>query len=223
MCGRFTLTVPDLDLLAELLGVPADPALAERYRPRYNVAPSDAHLIVAGEKGGRRLVSATWGLGAQLRINARSETARERPTFQRAFARGRCVVPADGFFEWSGPEKARRPLWYRRVDGGLLLMAGLFEPGPAGLRFTILTTPANQLVAQVHDRMPALLAPAQIDAWLHARSAAEAQKLLRPAPEDMLQVTAVSRRLNAVANDDPACLEPDPEPPRRPAKQLRLL
>src|SRR5262249_62205998 len=149
MCGRFTLTVPDLDLLAELLGVPADPALAERYRPRYNVAPSDAHLIVAGEKGGRRLVSATWGLGAQLRINARSETARERPTFQRAFARGRCVVPADGFFEWSGPEKARRPLWYRRVDGGLLLMAGLFEPGPAGPRLPTPAPPPNPALRPV--------------------------------------------------------------------------
>src|SRR5439155_9106312 len=111
--------------LAELLGVEADPALAEQYRPRYNVAPSDAHLIVAG----RQLLGARWGLGDQPQINARSETAAELPTFRQAFAHGRCVVPADGFFEWD-PE--RRPLWYRRRDGQLLLMAGLYERTAAG-------------------------------------------------------------------------------------------
>src|SRR5437763_6779235 len=96
MCGRFTLTVPDLDLLAELLGVEADPALAEQYRPRYNVAPSDAHLIVAG----RQLLGARWGLGGQPQINARSETAAELPTLRPAFAPGPARVRAHRVFEW---------------------------------------------------------------------------------------------------------------------------
>src|SRR5215475_7066071 len=124
MCGRFTLTVPDLDLLARLLGLEADPALAKDYRPRYNVAPSDTHLIVA-ENRGRRLLPARWGLGEKPQINARAETAAELPTFRHALASGRCVVPADGFFEWTGPESDRRPLWYRRKNGQLLLMAGI--------------------------------------------------------------------------------------------------
>jgi len=220
MCGRFTLTVPDLDLLARLLGVEFDPPLARDYRPRYNIAPSDAHLIVADQNRGRRLVAARWGLGEKPQINARAETAGELPTFRHALANGRCIVPADGFFEWTGVEGDRRPLWYRRKDGQLLLMAGLFEPAAGGARFAILTTPANRLIAEVHDRMPALLSPAEVDGWLRARNAAAARALLRPAADDLLYGTPVSRRVNQVGNDDPACLVEDTGPP--PPRQLKL-
>src|SRR5262249_11168026 len=154
-------------------------------------------------------------------INARAETAAELPTFRHALANGRCVVPADGFFEWTGPESDRRPLWYRRKDGQLLLMAGLFERTAAGPRLPTLTTAANPLLEDVHDRMPALLAPAEVDPWLRARDGASAARaFLRPVADDALYATAVSTRVNSVSNDDPACVAEHTGPP--PVRQLKL-
>ena len=220
MCGRFTLTVATFDELAALLGVSiegsANVDAAAVFRPRYNVAPTDTHIILC-EEGRRQLAPAVWGLGTEKpQINARSETADSRPTFRTAFARTRCVVPTDGFYEWTTD---RQPIWYHRKDGGLLLMAGLYERDRKGLRFTILTTAANDLVAPVHDRMPAILAPEQLDAWLGRTPPSKLRALLKPAPADLLIGTEVSPRVNSVANDDPACLEP---PPTKSPKQLRL-
>ena len=215
MCGRFTLTVATFDELCALLGVPPDVDAAAVFRPRYNVAPTDTHIILC-EDGRRHLAPAVWGLGEKPQINARSETADSRPTFRTAFARTRCVVPTDGFFEWTAD---RQPLWFHRKDGGLLLMAGLYERDRDQLRFTILTTAANDLVAPVHDRMPAILAPEQLDAWLGRTAPSKLRALLKPAPTDWLIATEVSPRVNSVANDDPACLEP---PSPKTPKQLRL-
>ena len=215
MCGRFTLTVATFDELCALLGVPPDVDAAAVFRPRYNVAPTDTHIILC-EDGRRHLAPAVWGLGEKPQINARSETADSRPTFRTAFARTRCVVPTDGFFEWTAD---RQPLWFHRKDGGLLLMAGLYERDRDQLRFTILTTAANDLVAPVHDRMPASLAPEQLDAWLGRTPPGKLRALLKPAPTEWLIATEVSPRVNSVANDDPACLEP---PSPKTPKQLRL-
>jgi putative SOS response-associated peptidase YedK len=233
MCGRFTLTLPDYGTLARTLGVEVDPELAALYRPRYNVAPTDVHVVLRAKGGRREVVLARWGLvsswapdrsGAAKQINARSETAAQKPAFRDAFERRRCVVPADGFFEWAGPKGKRRPIWYHPAEGGLLRLAGLYESwrdpatGERERTFTILTTDANALVAPVHDRMPAVLLPADVDAWLggppgtEAEGAEAARSLLRPAPPELLVATPVSPRVNAVGNDDPGCLAPEAPP-----------
>ena len=230
MCGRFTLTIPDHESLALALGVAPDPSSAELYRPRYNVAPTDAHWILRVKEGRRELLPAKWGLvnswakdasGAARQINARIETARSRPAFRGAFERRRCVVPADGFFEWAGEKKARRPIWYHPRDG-LMLLAGLYESwrdprsGTWQRTFSIVTTPANDLVAPVHDRMPAILTSEDVEAWLEpveegdTEALVALQRRLRPAPPDALVATAVSPRVNSVKNDDPECLTPEP-------------
>ncbi len=229
MCGRFTLTRKDFRELATELAAAFDDADARLYRPRYNIAPTDQHWIVRERQEQRQLLPAKWGLvnswardakGAARQINARSESALTRPAFHEAFERRRCAVPADGFFEWVGAKEARRPMWFHAPDSGLMLFAGLYESWrdpktEARMRtFTILTTNANKTVEPVHDRMPVILPQERIDDWLHrpvrtAEAYAEGLRaLLVPAAEGVLIATEVSRRVNAVANDDEACLAP---------------
>ncbi len=233
MCGRMTLTRPDwdqlLDELSEALAhagvgrISADEGAAALYRPRYNVAPAQIHPVLRTVGGHARLGFALWGLLARRRgkppaINARAETAPFKPAFQEAFVSRRCVVPVDGFFEWKAGPAGRQPLWFHRPDGKLLLLAGLFDEElttakqPARTRFAVLTTAPNRLLATVHDRMPALLSASDAASWL----VQPAQKLLRPAPDDLLLATPVSLRVNSVRNDDPECLAP----PR--GSQMRL-
>ncbi len=205
---------------------PEDAAL---YRPRYNIAPTDAHWIVREKRERRELLPAKWGLvnswakdakGAARQINARSESALKRPAFRDAFVERRCVVPADGFFEWMGAKESRRPIWFHAPDGGLLLFAGLYESwlNPETTEwmrsFTILTTEANDVVAPVHDRMPVIVPREQIEEWIFVPAegreahAEGLRRLLVPAAGGVLVATEVSRRVNSVANDDAGCLEP---------------
>jgi putative SOS response-associated peptidase YedK len=154
-------------------------------------------------------------LSGRLVINARAETAAKR--FAASYARGRCVVPADGFYEWTGEGRHRRPLWFHAPDRSPLLMAGLLfearEGDPVALpSFTVLTAAARPPVAEIHDRMPLLLTPSAARRWLAERPEA------MPEGGVALVSTAVSSRVNAVVNDDPACLSP-PEPEKG---QLRL-
>jgi putative SOS response-associated peptidase YedK len=205
------------DVLSELAALLAgagplavDEGAAALYRPRYNVAPSQPHPIVRAQAKRRTVGFSTWGLLARGRgkppaINVRAETAPFKSAFQEAFVSRRCVVPADGFFEWQSGPTGRRPLWFHRPDGRLLLLAGLYdEEGPGGARFGVITTGANRLMAPVHDRMPALFSPKEAVAWL----AEPSQKVLHPAPETLLIATPVSLRVNAARNDDPECLAP---------------
>jgi putative SOS response-associated peptidase YedK len=229
MCGRFTLTKRDFQELAAMVGADALPEYAPLYRPRYNIAPTDPHWIVRQEHEARELIPAKWGLvnywakdakGAARQINARSETAATSRAFRDALERRRCVVPADGFFEWTGTKQARRPLWFHSPHDDLLLFAGLYESwmDPSNSEwmrtFTILTTSANDVVAPVHDRMPVILPPERVDDWLFVPAEGRAEDvkrvtpLLQPCAEDVLVGTYVSPRVNSVANDDPACLEP---------------
>ncbi len=224
MCGRFTLTYGTADQLALELGAAFDAVQRKRYRPRYNIAPSDEHWVLRGEREERELLSCRWGLTytrggprpakrAARPINARAETIDRSPAFREAFGSRRCVVPADGYFEWTGPKKARRPIWFHRGDGGLLLFAGLYEVGPSELEtpqvtFTIITTKANRVVERVHDRMPVVLDEGSVDEWLFAPAAERAKlhALLLPAVDDALVGTPVNPRVNAVRYDDPECL-----------------
>ena len=221
MCGRFTLSYRNAERLALELGVPVESLID--YRPRYNIAPTDQHWIVRTKYEDRQLLPACWGLvnhwmtdrkQAFKGINARSETVQKLSSFREAFKERRCVVPADGFFEWIGAKEARQPISFHREDGGLILFAGLYEswrPSPDEWErtFTILTTTPNALMEPVHDRMPVILEDDAIEDWLYVRqSPSSLMELMRPARAGLLVATPVSARVNSVKNDDPECLEP---------------
>ena len=220
MCGRFTLTVSDIAALARAWGAEVDAALLAGWRPRHNVAPGQRVPLLAGPAGARRLGLATFGLpgprGGPL-LNARSETAAVKPTFRHLLATGRAVVPADGFFEWEGPPSARRPSWFHRPDGAPLLLAALVQEAPGGPAFAILTTGAVAPVERLHDRMPVILPPALLEAWL----APGPPPPLPPAEPGLLEARPVSPRVNSPRPDDPGLLDPVAPPP--PPAQGRLL
>jgi putative SOS response-associated peptidase YedK len=222
MCGRFTITRRDGNSLAAELGVPEGSFVD--YRPRYNIAPTQPHFIVRIKYENREVLPATWGLVrsgskdasvAAKCINARSETIETRSAFRDAFQKRRCVVPADGFFEWTGLKTARQPTWFHRDDSRLLLFAGLYEAwqkeqGAWETTFTILTTAANAVLESYHDRMPVILADRDADDWMDPRapSPRALKRLLIPAPDDLLLATPVSPEVNNVDNDSPDLLQP---------------
>ncbi len=235
MCGRFTLTTNDYEHVAQALDADYEPADAAGWRPRFNVAPTDRHpIVVAGAAGSRRrLVPGQWGLVGPrdaglprppIHINARAETLASKGLFRSALLRLRCGVVADGFYEWTGPKRARTPIRFHRADGRPFLLAGIAtlrvasEGGIAVPHFAIITTAPNAVVAPVHDRMPVILAPQDADAWLHDRPAdastdawlAALAGALAPAPDDALVATPASVRVNDVHNDDAACLLAQP-------------
>ena len=218
MCGRFTLTTRNVDDAARAFAAEVGREHARLYRPRWNLAPTDGHWIVRlDEAGRRRMVPACFGfdgLRGQPIINARSETAAVLPAFRRAVSEARCLVPADGFYEWQGGRAERRPLWFHDPAGNHLAFAGLAFERRGSLSFVILTTVANDLMRPVHDRMPVLLAPDGAAAWLARPDAG----LLAPAPASWLAAREVSVRVNTVANDGPELLDPPP-----PTRQLRFL
>ena len=222
MCGRFTITRRDGNSLAAELGVPEGSFVD--YRPRYNIAPTQPHFIVRIKYENREVLPATWGLVrsgsrdasmAAKCINARSETIETRSAFRDAFQNRRCVVPADGFFEWTGPKTARQPTWFHREDSHLLLFAGIYEAwqkeqGVWETTFTILTTAANAVLESYHDRMPVILADRDADDWMDPRapSPRALKRLLVPAPNDLLIAIPVSPEVNNVDNDSPELLQP---------------
>jgi putative SOS response-associated peptidase YedK len=225
MCGRFTLhTSPEK--IAEQFGLAEVPYLA----PRYNIAPTQPVGIVRlGDRGGdREWALVQWGLvpswskdpgiGARM-INARSETAWEKPSFRAAFRRRRCLIPADGFYEWKSAGTANQP-YYITVEGGTLFaFAGLWEVwiGPDGSELescTILTTEANTTVAELHNRMPVILAADDYAEWLGARADAVGDQLIalrdlmRAYPAAATTVYAVSRTVSSPRNEGPECITP---------------
>ena len=229
MCGRATLTNEDFGEIASELDAEFSPEDAALYRPRYNVAPSDRHWIVEPGADRRVLLPAVWGYRVSGRplINVRGEQVASGRGFREAFQARRCLVVTDGFLEW---DRDKSPRWFHRPTGGLVLLAGLYQPAepgsrdpdaPARPRFTILTTRPNRLVGEIHTRMPVIVAPAAIDEWLTAPPAS-AGALIQPAPEDFLIATRLSKRVNSVRNDDPACLQPAELVPPPPEAQGRL-
>jgi putative SOS response-associated peptidase YedK len=231
MCGRFTLTTDDYHAVAAALSAEIAAEDAHAYRPRFNVAPGDLHWAVATADGTRRrMVPAHWGLPGPAdrpaprgcgHINARAETIHTRPAFREAFRHRRCVIPADGFYEWTGPKDHRLPIWFH-PDHRVIALAGIYaehvdrHTGEVQLRFSIVTTEANARVAAAHDRMPVILPKDAIGPWIEpAATDAELtalRDLLRPAPEDLLIATEVSSRVNSVRYDDPACIAATPHP-----------
>jgi putative SOS response-associated peptidase YedK len=228
MCGRFTLTSTPEEL-ARRFGLDAPPRCA----PRYNIAPGQDVLAIRAHVGaGRSAGSLRWGLvpawsdpasaGTPL-INVRADTAAQRPAFRDALRARRCIVPASGFYEWADRGDFRQPYWIALSDGVPFGIAGLWERwiAPDGARFescALLTTAANARIAELHDRMPAILAPEAYAAWLDpAREVGALAQLLAPLTRDALALRPVGTRVNRVENDDAACLDPVPEPPSQPS------
>ncbi|WP_236024816.1 SOS response-associated peptidase [Arenibaculum pallidiluteum] len=234
MCGRYTLTKP-VDELARVFGFPERPNLP----PRYNVAPTQPVPVVrlsAGEDGapGRHLALLRWGLvphwaedvsiGNRM-INARGESLLEKASFREAARRRRCLVLADGFYEWKQEGGRKQPYRIVMRDRGPFALAGLWERwrGPKGAPLdqpletvTIVTTAANALLRPLHDRMPVILGPEDRDAWLDpARAAEDALALVRPCPDDWLELYPVDPRVNSVRNEDEGCIRPLAEDPPR--------
>jgi putative SOS response-associated peptidase YedK len=221
MCGRFTLTDPDQDLAVQF-NLPEIPDL----KPRYNIAPTQpvAAVRVPAEGAARELVMLHWGLvpfwakdpamGARM-INARSETAGEKPAFRMAFRRRRCLVVADGFYEWQKLNGGKQPFFIRLRDGKAFAFAGLWErwEGPEAAIIescTLLTTQPNELMSSLHNRMPVILHPKDYDLWLspEVQQAELLQPLLRPYPSEEMEAYPISRFVNSPGNDGPKCIEP---------------
>jgi putative SOS response-associated peptidase YedK len=217
MCGRYTLAAGSEELV-EAFDVPP---LSFAWLPRYNIAPGQAVPVVAADRRGRRVGLLTWGLvpgwvdepGTGL-VNARSESVMEKPSFREAFERRRCLVPADGFYEWRREGSERIPHWFFPRDGALLSFAGVWErwsrPGLEPRHaFAILTTGASEDVAPVHDRMPVIIHSDDRVRWLdRSAPARNLTPLLRPASTGSLECRVVSARVNRVAEDEPSLLDP---------------
>jgi putative SOS response-associated peptidase YedK len=228
MCGRYTLTDPDPRRLRARFGLDESATVDEE--PRYNIAPTDPVLAVRRrDDGGRDLGRLRWGLvpgrwaerrsGPPL-INARAETLERQPAFTEAFRERRCLIPADGFYEWLDDERGKTPIWLSRPDGELVAFAGIWaalpaRAGPGELHScAIVTCDPNELIRPIHDRMPVVLDPDTEAAWLDPDASAEDLRgLLVPAPEDLLVAREVGDWVNSVRDDGPHLIEPqEPQP-----------
>lgn len=221
MCGRFTLTDPDPRMLRLRFELSEAARIAEE--PRYNVAPTDNVLAVRLDKGGEReLGKLRWGLiphyadpdrFGRLLINARAETVATAPAFRDAFEGGfRCLVLADGFYEWQKTETGKRPHWIHRPDREPFAFAGLWAralraDGSKLYSCTIITTTPSERVAPVHDRMPVILDRDDEAGWLD-RGTGERELLGMLRPSEELELTEVSEAVNDVRDDGPHLLDP---------------
>lgn len=224
MCGRFVLAAPPAEV-RNLFGYADEPD----FPPRYNIAPTQPIATVRLEEGVRRFRLVRWGLvpgwakdpaALSLLVNARAETAAQKPSFRAAMRHRRCLVPASGYYEWYRPDTGQKvPYWIRPRDGGILALAGLWEDWcdpDGGVIDTgaLLTVPANHALSGVHNRMPAVIRPEHFDLWLDVKnaSAKEVRALLRPLPDDFLEAIPVDTRVNAARADDPDLIrEAEPE------------
>jgi putative SOS response-associated peptidase YedK len=234
MCGRYAVTsspeaIRALFRYAELPNFP----------PRYNIAPTQPIAIVRVVEGKRQFALVRWGFipawvkdpkTVSLLINAHGETVADKPAYRNAMKRRRCLVPADGFYEWKREGDRRRPYWVRPRDGRPIAFAGLWETwaGPNGEEVetaAIVTTRANRTLAPMHDRMPVVVPPDAFDLWLNPDVDAQtAAALIAPAPDELFEAYEVSSAVNRVANDDPVLLKPasevaEPEPAPKPKKR----
>lgn len=218
MCGRYSLSAPT-DVLVREFDLCDEPELA----PSFNIAPGRDVAVVAN-RGRRHIELFRWGLvprwaadpsiGHRL-VNARAESAAEKPSFREALRERRCLIPADGFYEWKGARAPKTPMYARLRSGAPFAFAGLWErwrapDAPPLYSCVILTTAANALLAPVHDRMPVILPRTAYAEWLdpRPRPATELAALLAPFPADLMEVYEVSTLVNKPENDGPQCIEP---------------
>jgi len=226
MCGRFAAAIAPGRLVRFFDAIDWEQEQEDRWRPNYNVAPTQMVLVVR-ERGGQRTLDALrWGLvppwaddlsiGTRM-INARSETVTEKRSYSRPFATRRCLVPIDGFYEWQAPERSgpKQPHYVFRGDGEPLAVPGLWEswsgPGHDSVEtFTLLTCAANRTVASIHHRMPVVLSRDRWATWLDPdeHDTDLLSSFLEPAADDLLVHHPVSRDVNSVANNRPDLREP---------------
>lgn len=223
MCGRYSLTHT-----AEQISARFDVEAPVEFSPRYNVAPTQTMPVVRADEqqqgGERQSAQLRWGLvpfwaddvsiGSRM-INARSETAAQKPAFRAAFRRRRCLIPADGFYEWIAKEGAKWPLRITVGEGRLGALAGIWErwtgdDGDVVESYAILTAEAAPVLESIHDRMPVWAPSDHWDAWLFDDEAAESvlESMIEHFPEDSVGYYAVSRRLNRPVHDEANLIEP---------------
>ena len=214
MCGRYQLSIP-IDELIDLFSTPTE----IDHVPRYNIAPTQLVPVIKGWGQNRTISSLRWGLvvpwsetphtGAPL-INARSETAHEKPSFRDSFTHKRCLVPATGFYEWAVQGKTKTPQLVKLKSTPVYLMAGLWSQWSTGREtiesFAILTTKAADSIAHIHERMPVILHPSHHGTWLNPTTPTHVLKdLCVPVPDRFIDVLTVSDRVNSIRNDDASC------------------
>lgn len=224
MCGRFTLHTPAARIReAFALGTAGCAAETGELRARYNIAPSQDVAIVRAGDAGRELAMVRWGLVPHwskepqtkyATINARIESVAEKPAYRTAFRQRRCLVPADGYYEWRATDGVKVPYHIRRPDGDVFAFAGLWERWEGDGRVlescTLIVMPSSAGLRPLHARMPAIIDPANYDAWLD-RGITHKQDImacLDARSAQALECFPVSRRVNSPANDDARCIQP---------------
>jgi putative SOS response-associated peptidase YedK len=217
MCGRYTLRTP-VETLVERFEINEYPS---SITPSYNIAPSQGVAAVIAENGKRKLEMLHWGLipswakdpevGNKM-INARAETVAEKPSYRKAFKERRCLILADGFYEWQKTDSGKQPFYIRMEDESPFAFAGLWESWQNGREIrscTIITTSPNEVAAQVHNRMPVILHPEDYEMWLDPDfdEREPLTTLLKPFPAEAMEAYPVSRKVNRPANNDPEVIE----------------
>ncbi|MBT8240121.1 MAG: SOS response-associated peptidase [Acidimicrobiia bacterium] len=245
MCGRFVATAPPNELADYFQAVLSESVIQADLEPSYNVAPTNMIHTVRDHDGHRELEAMKWGLvpswakdskiGSRM-INARADTAATKPAFRSAIKKRRCLVPADGFYEWHKVEgqKNKQPYYITRKDEEPVVFAGMWEawkPKPETEAYekamtgvgsaeelpwlitcTLLTTDPNEEMKRIHHRMPVLVPPAAWDRWLDSNNGVEEiAELLVPAPDGLLKVTPITTRVNNVRNKGPQLIEEAPQ------------
>jgi putative SOS response-associated peptidase YedK len=223
MCGRYTLTSTDPARIRARFGLDESAKLEEE--PRYNIAPTDPVLAIRRTDDGRRAPGRLrWGLvpgrwaerrsGPPL-INARAETLRSQPAFAESFRERRCLIPADGFYEWRAEGKGKTPIWASRPDGELFAFAGVWAALPQAdgsgdlHSCAIVTCEPNTLIRPIHDRMPVVLSPEHEGDWLDpSLGEEELLSMLVPAPPELLVLREVGDSVNDVRDDGPHLIDP---------------
>ena len=217
MCGRFEIHSA-LDIIAKLFGIDIT---GFEFLPSYNITPGQDILLIV-QNGNRRLVKGRWGFippwakdpatGYKM-INAKAETLGEKPSYRQAFETQRCLVIADGFYEWKKEGTKKRPYYIRLRSGQPFGFAGLYNvwTSPEGKRIctsTIVTTDANELVRPVHERMPVIVLPDRCDAWLGGNDANTLASVLKPYPADKMEMYPVTPKMNSFTYDAPENIVP---------------
>lgn len=214
----------DIDFYADYYGI--DDTLADAVAPSWNMAPTDEAYVVREKDDARRLERMRWGLiphwskdERTIHINARVETIADKAAFKRDLALHRCLIPADGFYEWEPKENGRTPHWVYRADGFPMTFAGIWgawrkpDSGEWERRFSIVTTKAEGVIASIHDRMPVILPDGTWDAWLDREvdDPQEARSLIRTIEPDLIMEHEVTSKVNSVRNNSPDLNEPGSE------------
>jgi len=212
MCGRFTIrTAPRVKLTS--LRTDADLP----FEARYNIAPTQDVLVVVDFGRGLELTKLSWGLiparsvDGKRFINAREETIESKPSFSESFKRRRCLILADGFYEWKRSGKSKKPYYFQMSDESQFAFAGIWDSWGLKERITtcaIVTTAANETLESIHNRMPVILRPDSYDRWLNPQTdPAALRELLAPLPSSAMSLHPVSRAVNSVQNDGPELID----------------